>query len=215
MQNKVIGIYKITSPTGKIYIGQSANCVRRKWYYRRGYCERQTKLYHSILKHGWDNHLFEVIHPCKREELNDLEIYYIILFNCFNTEHGLNLTSGGKVIETSDETKKIQSKLALERLTDKTKLDKLIAQIKSVDNKGSKNGRYGTGRKVSQFDLRYNFIKEHISYIQAANFSGVGHGNIYNVLNKKRNCVTAGGFIWRYSDSCVTKNGVLFETKNK
>lgn len=101
----ICGIYKIISPSGKIYIGQSVNCYNRVSVYRYGKCRKQYKLYNSILKHGWDNHKFEIIHQCTREELNDLEVYYIQLYQSFNTKHGMNLTSGGGVFKMSDETK--------------------------------------------------------------------------------------------------------------
>lgn len=93
--NKITGIYKITSPSGKVYIGQSKDCKLRERFYRTLQCNKQWKIHYSILKYGWEAHQFEVIHQCSIEELNDLEVYYIELYQCFNTEHGLNLQSGG------------------------------------------------------------------------------------------------------------------------
>lgn len=107
---KVIGIYKITSPSGKIYIGQSCDIDKRwKYEYFKLHCKHQVKLYHSFLKHGVENHKFEVIHTLDvydENELNALEIYYINKFNTFETEHGLNLTNGGSNGKLSEETKK-------------------------------------------------------------------------------------------------------------
>jgi group I intron endonuclease len=71
------GIYRITSPTGKIYIGQSINVEQRFYFYRKGKnYKTQTRLKHSIEKHGIDKHLFEVIQTCSAEELNTQERYY-------------------------------------------------------------------------------------------------------------------------------------------
>lgn len=89
------GIYKITNPNGKIYIGQSIDLADRKKSYKRLHCNRQPKLYNSIKKYGWENHNFEIVSFCNSEELNELEKYYINLFNCFDTGHGLNLMEGG------------------------------------------------------------------------------------------------------------------------
>lgn len=76
----MIGIYKITSPTGKIYIGQSWNIDRRKNDYRKLNCKSQSKLYNSLISHGWDSHLFEIIKSFSdnitQDELNHWEIYY-------------------------------------------------------------------------------------------------------------------------------------------
>ena len=102
---KIIGIYKITSPHNKIYIGQSIDCLKRKHYYKNLKCKQQTKLYNSIKKYGWDKHYFEIVHQCSKDDLNELEIYYIELFQCFNNDFGLNLTTGGNHPNYSDETK--------------------------------------------------------------------------------------------------------------
>jgi len=55
------GIYKITSPSGKIYIGQSTNIEKRVSRYKKLSCEKQVKLYSSLKKYGWDSHKFEII----------------------------------------------------------------------------------------------------------------------------------------------------------
>lgn len=93
--NKICGIYKITSPTGKIYIGQSINIKRRITRYKSLDCKNQYKLYNSLLKYGWDSHNFEIICECNIDILNDIEKYYIKFYNTFNSEHGMNLTDGG------------------------------------------------------------------------------------------------------------------------
>jgi len=85
----MICIYKITSPTGKIYIGQTVNFHKRKLNYLRVDCKNQTKLYNSILKYGIDNHKIEVIIECEKQELNRLERYYQDLYN--TKEIGLNI----------------------------------------------------------------------------------------------------------------------------
>jgi group I intron endonuclease len=110
---KICGIYKITSPKNKIYIGQSINIYSRWNEYKRLDCEGQILLYRSLVKYGVKTHKFEIIHECLREELNNLEEYYINLFQCFNNIHGLNLKSGGNVYELSDITKEKISKSKL------------------------------------------------------------------------------------------------------
>ena len=57
----VIGIYKITSPTNRVYIGQSIDILHRFKTYKRMYSknQHQTKLHRSFLKHGVINHKFE------------------------------------------------------------------------------------------------------------------------------------------------------------
>ena len=85
----MIGIYKITSPTGKIYIGQSVNIRKRMLKYKNLNCKSQSILYKSILKYGWCNHIFEVIEECDIELLNNKERFYQDIFDATG-KNGLN-----------------------------------------------------------------------------------------------------------------------------
>ena len=58
---KICGIYKITSPSGRIYIGQAKNLRKRLNSYKGLHCKGQTKLYNSLKKYGWENHQFDII----------------------------------------------------------------------------------------------------------------------------------------------------------
>lgn len=94
------GIYKITSPTKKVYIGQSVNIYSRYCSYKRAERSRkQRALYNSFKKHGVKNHTFEIIEECDFEQLNIRERYwqdyYDVLnggLNCMLTDDGENKT---------------------------------------------------------------------------------------------------------------------------
>ncbi len=91
------GVYKITSPDNKIYIGQSINVKRRYTAYT---CLSATKgiskLYESLCAYGINSHLYEIIEYCNIEKLDELEIYYINKYNSMNI--GLNCQKGGKYV---------------------------------------------------------------------------------------------------------------------
>ena len=87
---KIIGIYKITSPSGKVYIGQSIDIEKRFNIYRFLSCKSQKKLYASFLRYGVENHTFEIIMECKKNELNYYERHYQEYYNVLD-EYGLNL----------------------------------------------------------------------------------------------------------------------------
>lgn len=72
----MIGIYKITNPQGKVYIGQSVNINKRKNCYAQYRCKDQISIYRSLIKYGFENHKFEVIEECKLEELIQREIFW-------------------------------------------------------------------------------------------------------------------------------------------
>lgn len=128
--DKICGIYKITSPSEKVYIGQSCNIEKRKYYYSNGHCKGQTKLYASFQKHGWENHKFEILQICNREQLNELEVYYINFYQSFNTLNGMNLQSGGEVVKDSDETRAKKSKALKHRVFTQEWKDKIGAKSK-------------------------------------------------------------------------------------
>lgn len=92
---KICGIYKITSPSNCIYIGQSIDCVLRIKAYSRYQCKSQKRLFASLKKYGFQNHKFEILIQCGENELSKMEKYYVDLFNSFNSEKGLNIRDGG------------------------------------------------------------------------------------------------------------------------
>jgi group I intron endonuclease len=93
--NKICGIYKITSPSRKVYIGQSVDIKRRFREYSTLSCRHQISLFNSFKKYGAQRHKFEILQQCERDKLNELEKYYVDLFQCFNSKYGLNLRDGG------------------------------------------------------------------------------------------------------------------------
>jgi group I intron endonuclease len=88
---EIIGIYKITSPSGKIYIGQSVNIERRWEEYQKLSCKYQPRLYLSFIEYGVEKHKFEIITTCDVSELNTQERYYQDLFECIGKQ-GMNLS---------------------------------------------------------------------------------------------------------------------------
>jgi group I intron endonuclease len=87
---KICGIYKITSPTNKIYIGSSKDINSRWNKYKNLHCEYQPKIYRSLLKHGIDAHKFEIIYECAQDDLLQWERLYADYYNVLGV-NGLNL----------------------------------------------------------------------------------------------------------------------------
>lgn len=115
---KISAIYKIISPTGKIYIGQSCNLRRRFLDYKYLRIRKSGKLYNSINKYGFENHIFEILEICKEDELDNLEINYIKMYNSTCPINGLNILKGGKGC-------KHHSKKTLEKLSNINKGKKM------------------------------------------------------------------------------------------
>lgn len=113
--NKISGIYRIISPSEKIYVGQSINIYDRFRYYHTNSKtnRKQIKLFRSFLKYGIDNHIFEIIEECSIEKLNERERYWQEYYDVLG-KNGLNcvltttLTKSGKqskesILKRSDE----------------------------------------------------------------------------------------------------------------
>lgn len=108
----MIGIYKITSPSKKIYIGQSIDIDKRFLYYKQLKCKYQTRLYNSFKKHGVDKHKFEIIVKCEPFELNDKERYYQDLYSVTNKD-GLNCRLTESLDRTGEFSTETKLKMSL------------------------------------------------------------------------------------------------------
>lgn len=174
-----IGIYKITSPTNRVYIGQSIN-IEKRW---KGYkyiinLKGQPKLLRSFQKYGYINHTFEIIEECSLEQLNERETYWKLYYlEKFNNNlkqvlfHELYDLGGGP---KSEETKlKISKKL--------------------LSNNNNK--------PILQYDLEGNFIKEWKSITEINN-----HYNLKSsIINKC--CLgyskSSINFQWKYKNENI------------
>lgn len=130
IKNKVerlSGIYKITSPTKKVYIGQSVDVYIRMKTYIRGVSKSQRKLHNSINKHGVSKHHFEVLEYCDVELLNEKERYYQDLYSAIG-KNGLNLrltTASDRSGYISEETREIKRNNMLGKKLSKETIEKL------------------------------------------------------------------------------------------
>lgn len=91
-------IYKITSPCGNIYIGQTINFTRRVYAYRSGYKKGKSHIINSILKYGFDAHKIEVIYQLPVDVSTQvIDSYEIFCINQYKESGAsmLNLRDGG------------------------------------------------------------------------------------------------------------------------
>ena len=186
-----IGIYKITNPKGKIYIGQSTNLSKRKDEYKKiNSVKGQPKIFHSILKYGFENHTFEIIEECTLEQLNEREIYWGEYYKVLN-KNGLNLRLGNGRGKVSDELK-----LQISKAHKGTKKPWAGKNLKLTDEhkKILIESRKNTSNPLFQYDLQGNFIKEWINPKQASRTLNIDKGCLYAVIDNPNK--TSGGFIF-------------------
>ena len=114
MKKEIIcGIYKIISPSNRVYIGQGVNIKKRIRTYKKLHCVAQKRLYASFIKYGVENHIFEIIEECAKEDLDCRERYWQDFYDVLSKK-GLNcsLTSCeilNKKGEISEDKRKLLS----------------------------------------------------------------------------------------------------------
>ena len=201
-------IYKLISPSNKIYIGQTVNINRRLSEYKNFHnLINQKKLFNTIKKYGWDNFIHEIIEEIEididdinefKTELNNKEIYYINFYNCI--ELGYNICVGGNQHRLGVKETEEQKQIKRDRWTDEKKI-KQSNKWKGEANprKGKKFGRSPIAKYVNQYDLKGNFLRtwESLSSISIENPT-YSFQNISKVCNGK--IKQSYGFVWRFKD---------------
>lgn len=212
------GIYRIISPTGRIYVGQSVDMGKRFENYRQGSYLGQTRLKNSMLKYGINLHSFEILEECKIEELNERERYWQEFYDVIG-RNGLNC----KLTKTEDKSGKNSEESNLQR--SKTMKEKgykppsrlgckmkdstinLIRQKAtgrghseetrnkiSNNKKGKPNGR---AKGVLKFNLDGTLLQKFRTTKEAGESVNRSQTNIQAAC--KGVTETCAGFIWKYS----------------
>ncbi len=152
-------IYKLTGPTGKIYIGLTTQSLKRRLQQHRHSAKnhqiKKDQQYHdnpqdNLAKSGQQQHLSSAI--CKygmesfnvevlgrfgsKDELNKAEIKYIKQFNSFSENgNGYNLTAGGEGGLPNQEVRKKMSESQKHRYEDPVERKRILELMKKNFNK--------------------------------------------------------------------------------
>lgn len=194
----IIGIYKITSPTGRIYIGQTVNYYKRLNSYLNLKCNGQPRLYRSLKKYGADAHEFKMVDYCSENLLNERERYwqdfYDVLnggLNCILIGHGEN-----RRVITDEMRKKISDASKLRKASDTTKEKMRKAMTgKKMSQEAILKTAQASYEPVIQYDLNGVLVKEWESITKASDSTGIVTSCISRCTLGK--IYRAGPFIWR------------------
>ena len=150
------GIYKITNPKNKIYIGQTIDFNRRLKEYENLKCKNQIKLFNSLKKYGINNHKFELIEECNFENLNKRERYWQNFYDVI--ENGLNLV----LVGYDNEKKKVsnETKIRIKKSIENYFNDLNIDEKKKIYGKSAKKKKGKIGNRKG-----CKLSKEHINKI--------------------------------------------------
>ena len=208
---KKSGIYKLTSPSGKCYIGQSTDMVQRILKYKRLQCKSQIKLYNAIQKYGFENFTIEVLYETDtqfkhlKSMLNLMEIKWIKKFNSIIC--GYNIRSGGSFGKHSEESKQKMSKSGkLKIFTEEHKLNLSKASQHRKETQGiiispETQSKMTKSRQkiVIQYTLDGEFIKEWENIYLIENELNISKARLYSTCQGKQK--STAGFIWKYKNS--------------
>lgn len=147
----MIGIYKITAPDGKVYIGQTKNHNYRFFNYRTPNRTNRShpRLHPSFDKWGVDNHTFEMIEECSLELLNTRERHWQDFYDVLG-DNGLNVllqhTPEKKGVMREEQRLAMSERLKGKPMSESHKANVLAANAK---NKGVKRPAW-VGEKISK-----------------------------------------------------------------
>lgn len=200
---KKVGIYKITSPSKRIYIGQSVDIDRRfKQYHKMTNCHEQSTLFRSLNKYGVSNHKFEVLEICNRDVLTEKEAYWIDYYKSNDKRKGMNIRCAGSKGKLSTSTKK---KISKANKGKKRTVEQRLEQSKrlkenpisfwlgkkrskedrikmSISHIGKKGRLHPCSKKIIQFDLFGNKLNEFYGASEASRVLGIQRSSIKNNL---------------------------------
>ena len=115
------GIYILTSPSGKQYVGKDRNLPRRTKAHLRGKSPQCRLIHKAIKKYGGDTFSVEIIrYPgISQEALNAVERWWIRRLQTI-APGGFNLTEGGEGGIPSEETRRKMSEIVSKHIADGT-----------------------------------------------------------------------------------------------
>lgn len=204
----MIGIYKITSPSGRIYIGQSWDIDQRFDYYKRPRCKKQRKLYNSLRKYSSESHIFEIIHELPIDStqftIDQYEALYIDLYRSCRVGM-LNIRDGGRGGKHSKETKAKMSESrkryylegnggeTLQNFIEYSKQPHIRKIVGEKVKEYWKENEHPRRFKVYQYNLDKSLKKEWQGVNLAAKSLGIQRANISKAIKSGK---IYKGFIW-------------------
>lgn len=214
-------IYKITSPSSKIYVGKTYDLRKRinahKCATKYG---KNILLHNSIRKYGWDAHSLEVIEEVEDSLMNEREMYWIekLKTYCYDNKQGLNMTKGGEGQRSTWMHKTELRDFFSKRFSgngnpfygkNHSEETKKIISIKATKRNrengtmipkwGVDKGRNIVMRKVLQYDANGNFMYEYASVTEATQKTNLQTSCIS--ANCRGEQTNVDGFVFRYKTS--------------
>lgn len=213
-------IYKTTNLlNGKIYIGKDANNTEK-------YLGSGKLLNRALKKHGRRNFKKEILEKCNPENINIREQFWIDKMNS-QTPNGYNLTAGGSggrthyksVFQYNLKGQFIKKWTSIKEASSTLNIDHRSISNNAKEKLSSAGGFIWSflkkktmpeyldkrSKKVLQYGLDGQFIKEWNSLHDIERHLGFNNSNVQKVCNNVKKYNRCGGFYWQYKNKDLPK----------
>ena len=203
-------IYKITNRVnGKVYIGQTIKqpqerFTEHKYIANHPQFDHKSKIHAALRKYGFENFVIETIQECEKEELNELEIYWIQKYDSYRNGYNNTVGGCGKRRDYSDEflmlwkqgntISEIARKIKCDRETVSLRLIEYGITHEEISDRWKQVMSKTKSPPIYQYDLDGNYIAEYASVYEAAEKTNTNIGCIRGVICGQHG--SAGGFQW-------------------
>lgn len=204
----ITGIYKITSPSGRVYIGQSRH-IKRRWREIKNSRIKNSELPDSFKQHGYSNHSFEIIHELPKDVdrsiMHEYEILYIDLhrnagFDLFNISDGgrlvpewilknLHEKNTGRTVPDEVRERIRKTMTGVKHTPERIEAGRIGRIGKMKRNKGSY--KVGEGAKLTKQqadEIRAKYVPREYSFRKLAKEYGVHDKTIRTIIAKTYKC---------------------------
>src|SRR6056300_1879275 len=190
-------IYKITSPSGKVYVGQTIRSFEKRMQEHRDVKSKCSAVRNAIDKYG-DEMKYEIIEDnVPQEQLDEREIYWISYFNSLRP-NGYNLKTGGRFYkatqEMCDNMRDAKRKLKIEKdgyIGYARRWGNTFYPAVNIGNNkvGISNGGFRTEEEAIEVLKEYTKDPENFKIVDGP-------------LKKPTGCITLENNRWRLSCKC-------------
>lgn len=192
----------INKINGKMYVGQTHKSPENRWCNGKGY-KSSPHFYSAIQKYGWDNFEHEIVASnLTKDEADNFERLLIDRLNLMQREYGYNLKEGGAGGKFSEATiRKMSESHSGEKhhmygkhlpVTTKKKISESHMKRRqnvefenNLDQHTEENNKsnvtkmqFDNSKKVYQYDLQNNFLKEWANMTRVAEAYNVGRTTV-------------------------------------
>lgn len=204
-------IYKYTSPSGKVYIGQTVNEYNRRCHFNNlNVSYGGDKIDNARYKYLPENFQYEILFSSEfetaelaKDTLDKLEIKYIDQYDSFRSGYNSTLGGGGTLGKPLTEEHKEKLRISCSGWHQTEEAKNKISESKkghivTEETRKKISDKQTNKRAIDVFDKDGNYLQTFDSINEASIKLNVDRRNIYSVLNGRNK--TAKGYKFKINE---------------